>query len=104
MADKRYRYKSQTVDVTAMADQVTGPPTIVAGTPCVLCVDLVVDEQYKADLDTFMSGQKYEFVAEVPLTDPQFLALQMNAINSGVLYNVTIDDSGGPPQIVITPA
>lgn len=104
MAQKRYRYKSQIVDVAAMADQVTGPPTIVAGTPCVLCVDLLVDEAYKGDLDTFMAGQKYDYVGEIPLADPPYLALQMNAVNSGVLYDVVIDDSGGTPAIVITPA
>jgi len=104
MAQKRYRYKSQIVDLVAMADQVTGPPTVAGGTPCVLAVDLVVDEQYKGDLDTFMAGQKYDYVAEIPLADPAYLALQMNAVNSGVLYNVVIDDSGGTPQIVITPA
>lgn len=104
MADKRYRYKSQPVDTDMLAQEVPGPPVVAAGTPCVLCIDFVIDEQYKGDLDVFMASQKYDYVAEIPLNDPAYLPLQMNAINSGALYDVTIDDSSGTPELVITPA
>ena len=104
MADKRYRYKSATVDAKAMALVVPPPYAIVGGTPCVLCVDIVIDEDSKVDLDSFMETQKYTYVEEVAISDPPYLPLIMTAVNSGVPYNLVIDDSSGTAEIVITPA
>lgn len=103
MALKRYRFRNAAVDPVVLAQQMPSESSamIVAATPCIISVLVDCEEAYLGDLKEFMDGQKWSFDAEVPLSasTPQLI---MAAENSGVLYNVAIDDSSGTPEIKIT--
>ena len=104
MARKTYRFKSATVDQSLVEDQVPGDPVATAQTPCILCVDYQIDEENLGDLQQFMESQKWEFVAEIEAPPSGTLPLVWIASNSGDAYNVVLDDSGGTPELVFTPA
>lgn len=98
MAVKRYRYKSAGVDMSTLPEEVPGTPTIVAGSPYSIFIDITIEEEFKGDLDDYMVTNKWTFEVEVALADPS-PPLQMFSPN-GSPWDVGVDDAG---NLVITP-
>lgn len=102
MARKQYMFRSASIAPGSIDDQVPGDPTRVAATPCILCCAYEIEEEFFGDLEEYMETQKWEFVGEVE-NAPPILPLLM-AGSSGVMYDVTIDDSDPHnPKLAIAP-
>ncbi len=99
MAVKRYRYKSAGIDTSTLPEEVPGTPTIVAGSPYAIFIDITIEEEFKGDLDEYMVTNKWTYLSEIPLADPA-PPLQMNSPD-GSPWDVGVDNAG---NLVITPA